>query len=261
MTFLKFGVAALLVAIAAGAFCLEKQSNTQLREEVALLRNEVQQLGRQRADAAKAATAGPVTPNASVSDNRAEIAQLREELETLKARAKEFGQTTKTLQAAVAAGAAAKSVDSLPVKLTPLTDWKNAGRASVNSTIETVLWAASGGEVDLLAGTLEFTPSAHEKAQALFDRLPEGSRQQYGSPEKLMALMIAKDADKVSGMQILGQREISPDNVGVRLRFGNDLGQTKEQSMLLHHANDGWKLMLTDDPVEKFAKQLAGGGK
>jgi hypothetical protein len=60
-------------------------------------------------------------------------------------------------------------------------------------------------------------------------------------------------------MQVLGTRELSPDNVGMRLRFGNELGQTKEQSVLLHQSADGWKLLLTDDPIEKWSKQLANG--
>lgn len=262
MALLKIGAILLVLALGAGAIFLERQSNAQLREEVALLRGEVRELARQRAAKAGSAAAAATAGNAQAEADRAEIAKLREEIEGLKARTKEFSQAAQSIKAAVTAAAAGKSAaDAAPVRLTPITQWKNGGRATVDATIETVLWAASGGEVDLLSNALEFTDSARAKAQALFDRLPEGTRQQYGSPEKLMALMIAKDAEKIAGMQILGQREISQDNVGVRLRVGNDLGQTKEQSLLLHHANDGWRLMLTDDPVEKFAKQLGGGGK
>src|SRR5262245_10231797 len=133
MTFLKAGIALLVLAIGAGAFVLERQSNTQLREEVALLRNEVRDLAKQRAKA-EAAPAPALANNAQVEADRAEIAKLREELETLKARAKEFGQATKEIKAAVAAAAGGKSaVDSLPVRLIPATEWKNGGRDTVHS--------------------------------------------------------------------------------------------------------------------------------
>jgi phage host-nuclease inhibitor protein Gam len=264
MNFLKAAVVVVVVAVGSGAVMLERQSNAQLREEVALLRREVGDL-RQRET--RRSEASPTTATdaaaAAYENERAEIARLREELNALKAKAQEFGQVTQSLKTAVAAASAGKSAtDALPVRLTPISEWKNAGKATPSAAVETVLWAAAGGDVDTIANSLELTPSAREKAQALFDRLPEATRAQYGSPEKLMALMMAKDADKVSGLQVLGSRELSQDNVGMRVRFGNDLGQTKEQSLLLHHASDGWRLMLTDDPVDKWAKQLgAGGGK
>jgi hypothetical protein len=266
MNYFKAGVVLIVVAIGAAAFVVQRQSDAQLREEVALLRREVGELARQR-DAARterpAARVAADTTSAQQENDRAEIARLREELNALKAKAQEFGQVTQSLKSAIAAAGTGKSAtDALPVRLTPITEWKNAGKGTPSAAVETVLWAAAGGDVDTIANSVELTPSAREKAQALFDRLPEATRAQYGSPEKLMALMMAKDADKVSGLQVLGTREISQDNVGMRVRFGNDLGQTKEQSLLLHHANDGWRLMLTDDPVDKWAKQLgAGGGK
>ena len=40
-------------------------------------------------------------------------------------------------------------------------------------------------------------------AEALMARLPEGTRADYGSPEKLIALMLAKDAAAVRGDDLL----------------------------------------------------------
>ncbi len=260
MSFLKVTVIALVLAVGAAAFLLERQSNAQLREEVALLRGEVRELAKQREAArAERSQVAAVLASGGSDNDRAEIARLREELEALKAKAAEFGKVTQGLKSAIAAASAGKSpADALPVKLIPVTDWKNAGRATPTATVETVLWGAVGGDIDVVAGAVEFTPSAREKARALLDRLPENLRAQYDSPEKLAALMISKDADKVSGMQVLGTRELgSADSVGMRLRFGNDLGQTKEQSLLFHNSSDGWKVLLNDDPIDKWSKQLA----
>jgi len=82
-------------------------------------------------------------------------------------------------------------------------------------------------------------------------------REQYGSPEKVIALMIAKDAATLSGMEVLAQRELTPDNVGVRIRVANETGQTKDQTYLLTRNPEGWRMMMTDSVVEKFARQLS----
>jgi hypothetical protein len=74
-----------------------------------------------------------------------------------------------------------------------------------------------------------------------------------------MALMMAKDAAAVSGMQILGQREVTPDDVGVRVRLASDKGGTKDTNFLLHQSPDGWRMMLDDKAVAKFARQINGG--
>ncbi len=263
MQFLKIAAAGVVVAIVAGALVIEHQANAELREEVALVRSDLRELAKQR-DTQRIGNSLPATAVDLASavqqeNDRAESARLRDEINALKARVQEIGQANQNLKATIAAGPGKSATDSLPVRLVPAADWKNAGRATPSAAVETVLWGAAGGDIESVGSAIEFTASAREKAQAMFDRLPEESRAKYGSPENLMALLLAKDVDKVSGMQVLGTRELSPDNVGMRLRFGNELGQTKEQSLLLHRANDGWKILLTDDPIDKWSKQLLAG--
>lgn len=142
--------------------------------------------------------------------------------------------------------------------LIPAHELKNAGKATPEAAAQTLLWAAVSGDVDTLASGLVFTPSARTKADAWFAGLSEKTRAEYGSPEKVIALMIARDADKIGGIQILGQRELTPDNVGLRMRFADNQGNAKEDNFVLHRAADGWRLILPDATVEKFGKQLAG---
>jgi hypothetical protein len=149
--------------------------------------------------------------------------------------------------------------NSIPTKLVPSIAWKNAGKATPEAATETVLWAALGGDVDTLSNALVFTPTAREKADALFAGLSESARQQYGTAEKVIALMIAKDAATLNGMQVLGQKEVAADNVAVRLRFANTEGKTKDDNFLMRRTSDGWRLVLPDVAVEKFARQLSGG--
>ncbi len=249
-------VLALMGVVVAGVTLVwHERSTRQLRQEVAGLREEVKELAaheKARGTAARGVAQADTVQAMQHESDRSEVAQLREDLEALKKRAQEFGRVVQ------AGPAAARPADAIPTQLTPMSAWKNSGRDTPNSAIETVLWAASGGEVDALAGSITFTASAREKAEALLAGLPEAARRQYGSPEKLIALMISKDASKVTGMQVLGQREVGANDVGMRVRFGNEQGQTKDDTFVFHRAADGYRLLLNDAPVEKFARQIRG---
>lgn len=262
MSKLTLGITAVVAVAGAGAIFIQQQSLAELRGEIALLREEGQRMSteweRMRREEAKARQVSAVagTSGAAAAGPEArEVAALREEVNALKKSAQEFGRVIQAAQA--------KSAESsIPTKLVPMAELKNGGRATASAAIETVLWAATGGEVDVLAQGIGFTPTAKAKAEAWFAQLSDATKAQYGSPEKLIALMIAKDAAAVSGMQVLGQREITADDVGMRVRFGTEDGKTKDDSFLLHRSpTNGWQLVLSDPVVEKFAKQVAGGGK
>lgn len=255
-----------LVALAAGAaaFYAQHRATVTLRREIGLLRTEIQVAK----TAARPGMAAPVaTPTgdatgsagadrAVTAGEREEIARLREEVVALR---KSTVALTQLAQTAQAAQALAKTSSSVATKLVPVGEWKNAGRATPEASTETVLWAAVGGDVETLAGALTFTDSARAKADAWFAGLSESTRQQYGSPEKVLALMIARDAESVSGMQVIGRQQIASGDVGLRLRFANAEGKTKDETFLMRQSGDGWRIVLPDGAVEKYAGQLAGG--
>lgn len=251
-----------VVAVAGGAaLFIQQQSIAELRGEVALLRDESAQAAKLQARALSEAKAEAARQSIVVTEEtpaargagKSELEKLREDVNGLKKSAQEFG---KVIQAAQA-----KMVDaSIPTKLVPVAEWKNGGRETPAAAVETVLWAATGGDVDLLSQGIVLSPSARAKADAWFAQLAESTKAQYGSPEKLISLMIAKDAAAVAGMQVLGQKELTADDVAMRVRFGAEDGKTKDDTFVLHRTNNAWALLLTDPVVEKFAKQLAGGG-
>lgn len=246
------------VVLGVGVMFFEHQATEELRGEVAMLRADIQRSATQR-DAArreetKTVAVATVAPeNSRADEDRAELARLRDEVSALKA------STQEAARQAQAAAQAARGESPIPVKLIPVSELKNAGRATVPAAVETVLWAAAGGDVETLANSIQLDPSAQVKAQELFARLSEASRAQYGSPEKLVALFLAKDAAAVAGMQILGQRDVTPDVIGVRVRVSNDEGKTKEQSFGFQKTPDGLRLKVPDEFVNKYAQQLTGG--
>jgi hypothetical protein len=256
-----------LVAVALGATAIayrQQQTLGALRADVAQLGAKIDTLARREAAAATlpraaGANGGVVTSSpagAAAGVDAAEFAKLREEIAALRNQTKELGGVVKQAQAALANQQ--NPTANIPTNLTPVGSLKNAGKGSPELAMETLLWSATGGEVDALATTLTFTDTARARADAWFASLSESTRQQYGSPEKLIALMIAKDAASVTGTQVLGRKDITGDEVGMRVRFASDAGKTKDESFLLRRSTDGWRMVLPDQAVDRFAKQIGG---
>jgi hypothetical protein len=256
-----------ILAATGAAFYLQHADNAILHQEIADLRTDLRQLAATNAAvAAQVRRDGPsnsasgepqsVTAAAPRASDGGELTKLREEIVALRKSTTALTQLAETAQAAQAL---AKSSDSVATKLTPASDLKNAGKATPEASTETALWAAVGGDVDTLAQTLTFTPTARAKADAWFASLSESTQQQYGSPEKVIALMVARDAASLTGMQVLGQKAIGADDVGVRVRFAAGEGKIKDDTFLMHRSTDGWRMVLPDAAVEKFAKQVGGG--
>lgn len=265
---MKIFLVALALAIAAGVTALAVQqhrANAELRRAIAGLQVQLEKVEQHLSSSVtpRAASVGEPTPAAIVTPERPllepnDLARLREELAALKA---STDQLNKFAQQAQAAAALKQAEANAPAKLTPVTELKNAGQTTPESAVETVIWAAAAGDVDALAGAIAFNAAARAKADAWFASLSEATRRQYGSPEKVAALMIAKDAAALSGLQVIGQRELNPNEVGVRIRVADDQGRTKDDNWLMHRSNAGWQLMLPEGAVEKFARQLRPGAK
>lgn len=253
----------IVLAASGASIYLQSKANDALRRDLAGLREEIRLTNLAvRSAQTKAAQATPLVPASpatglapAAATSSEDLAKLRDEISALR---KSTTALTQFVQVAQAAQELARTSESIPTKLTPAAELRNAGKATPASTTETALWAAVAGDVDALAGTLMFNGQTKAKADAWFGTLPENVRQQYGSPEKVMALMIARDAASLSGMQVIGQKQITDDDVGVRVRIAGNEGKTKDDTFFMHRTSDGWKMLLPDAAVEKFAKQLSG---
>jgi hypothetical protein len=259
------GTAAVILVTGVAVVTVQRADNAALRRDVALLRSEVKSLV-QAAKAAAGASRAPAAGSATATEPATAVV-VREgenpEVEKLRGEMMELRQTTQDItrfaQLAQTAKALERHAEAVPTNLIPAAALKNAGQATPEASTQTALWAAVSGDVDALAGTLMFTPTARAEADEWFAGMTAGAQQQYGSPEKVIALMIAKDAEALSGMQVLGQKEISPDNVGVRVRIAGADGRTKDDTLFMHRSAGGWKMVLPDATVEKFARQLSRG--
>ena len=233
-----------LAVVAGAAWWLQRESSAQLRGEIALLRDEHNKLATLRAENAKLVAAQPSAAELErLRADRAAIVQLRGEIEKLKAEtdanARSLGDAGHTAQAP-----------------NPATQWKNAGRAMPDATVETLLWAVSRQDIDTVAAMLTFEPRLRPSLDAMFEVLPESVRTQYGTVERLIAGYSIKDF-QLAGMHILAERQTDPDSANVRFRWSEEGGGgAREIPMRLVRGDDGWRVMMTAGAVQNIANTI-----
>jgi hypothetical protein len=137
-------------------------------------------------------------------------------------------------------------------------NWIYGGNATPRATIESVLWAASHGDVERLAGLLGFTDEARTKAESLFSQLPAASRQEYGSPESVVATLLAGSFPKdATAMTIVGS-QAGDQSADISMRVDHAAGGPRTNKFSLRRAPDGWQLMIPPSIMTGFEKTLLG---
>jgi hypothetical protein len=227
------------------AFIYQHRLNEQLRREVDELRSLLGQPVAARSPGASGPVSGaPATDPAAAT----ELRRLREEVNELRART-----------AALAHPLGKEPAGSPPLNLRPASAWRQAGKGTPSAAAESLFWAADGGDVETLAKSILLDADARAQAEAILARLPPESRAAYDSPEKLIALLLAREID-VKALQILGENQAGDDAL-VNLRMQKDDGKTKEEGYPFKRTSDGWRLVIPAKAVDKFGKKLSDPGK
>ncbi|HEY4245615.1 MAG TPA: hypothetical protein VGM64_02100 [Lacunisphaera sp.] len=145
----------------------------------------------------------------------------------------------------------------------PASLWKNAGQTTPAAAFETLLWASAGGDLDSLARVLDLDSVTRVEATEVLDRLPSAMRQEIGTPERLVALMTAKDApmgsaEILSAYEEGGTKDASHAPILTRLnaRVVDTEGNAKELLLNLRANTGTWRLVVPDAAIEKYAALL-----
>jgi hypothetical protein len=233
------GLSVAVVLLGVIAALRQSETNSELRRHVDELRRKAGQIS-----AVEDASGGiTVTKDGITASERGELARLRAEINLLKVRTQELALAVKQ-----------QPPGSAPFNLMPASGWKNAGRNSPEAAAETLMWASDSGDLDALANSILLDAAAREKAAAILARLPDGTRQTYNTPEKLVALLLARDTD-ARAMQVLGAN-IAGEDALVNLRLQKDDGKTKDEGYQFKRTGDGWRLMVPGKAVDKMGKKL-----
>ena len=216
-----------------------------VRDEVEFQRARQREVVRLKSENLQLATAQPSTEELqTLRSDHAAVERLRRELNELRTRTQ----------------ASPRATDQTAAGSPPITkpgDWKNMGAASPAAALETALWAACGGDLDTLARSLTLEPAAQAKAMALLDGLPATSRSEYRSPERLVALLAAKDVP-MGGIQMIAQARQGADQAMMRVRLYQTDGSAKSTSLVLRQAAGEWRLVVPESAIERYSAMLNG---
>jgi hypothetical protein len=231
-----------LAITVAGALLLQRFALDELRAEVATARQESQRLAAVRAEHQRLAALG----------SAAELETLRAEHAALEQRR----ALSATAAAATATPAAPVVVATTDDGMRPAATWLNVGRATPATAAETLLFAASTGNLDTMADGIFLDPASRTKAQALWEGLPDTTHQHYSSPEKLVALFVTRNTGEIAAMQVLRAEETAPDAARVQLRLQNDQGERKEMDFQFRRSDDGWRLVVPEKLIDNIGAML-----
>ncbi len=178
---------------------------------------------------------------------RAVVARLREELAALRKRAAETAGAQPVREPAAAR-------PSLVGNALAFSLWENAGRATPVAALETGLWASANGDIDTLTNLLVFDPEARNEASALFARLPEALRQEFVSPERLVAVLAAKDVPL--GSAALLNQYPAPTETKLAVQIFDAEGKHKMALLSVRPDDAGWKFVVPTNAVKRYAAWL-----
>lgn len=149
--------------------------------------------------------------------------------------------------------AAAPAGPAYPLgQMIPATKWQDRGRTTPADTLETVLWASAGGELEALTKALRFDPASQARAETLLAQLPEATRRHYATPETLLASLVAKEAP-LGALTVLAQRETGPGTALAYAVLQQNGRAPRQVCLTFRQAEDGWQLVVPPNAVEKIA--------
>jgi hypothetical protein len=140
----------------------------------------------------------------------------------------------------------------------PAADWVYAGREDPKATFESVLWAASGGDVEHLAELLGFAQNVRGQADAFFAQLPAASQEEFGSPERVVATLLAGGFPKDAAYLTVLQDHASDQDAYALVTVGHSDGQPRTNVYQFHRDADGWRLMVPASVLSGYQSILVG---
>lgn len=133
--------------------------------------------------------------------------------------------------------------------------WQNRGFATPENALETVLWAAAGGDLDVLKTALRFDQAGRAAAEAVLAGLPANARSNYQTPEGLMTLFIAKDAP-LGSLTVLARQETGPNAAVAYAALTDTDGTIRQACLSFARDGDRWRLVVPANAVGKVTDRV-----
>lgn len=248
----KLAWAAVVLVISAGGFVLWRQHGSRMRLQAELVELARQDSERVRLREQNRRLAGIQPTAAELEKLRADHAallQLRTEITALRAQ-------EKMAKEELAQRAPERFVAGDKV---PAGEWADAGAATSRATLETILWAAAGGDVDTFAKCLLLPERTRKLAMQLLESLPATLREQNATPERLIAFLACKDVPLGAAKVVAWDQVKTPTSTEqVRLQLSAPDGTPRDLILRFAEQGDGWKLVVPEVAMAKYFALLKG---
>lgn len=229
-----------LAAVLGGSFCWIARTNDSLRREQVFLRSQLDEIARLKAGNARLQIALPA------EEELQKLTQVSLEGSELRERIDKLNETQRRLSRQLQKRAEER--------------WLNVGLATPTHTLGSVVWAATGGEVDLLASMLAYDAESRAAADELFAAIPPATRALFPSADKLVATFIAgRLPTNFTEVQVVEQTEKSADIVlaKVRLQRSNKAGDPpREVTFRFQRTGADWRLVVPPSVISEFRRSL-----
>jgi hypothetical protein len=129
----------------------------------------------------------------------------------------------------------------------------NAGQATPEDALQTIVWASVNGHEDTLARMIAVSGAARTVAEAMLATLPESTRAKYPTPESLVVLYAEDTLKDIPAVQITDEKRLDAQHVTLLLRTANP----RPSEIPMQLGPSGWQIDLSQGKLfEKVKSQL-----
>ncbi len=240
MTKLQAGiVGAIVVASVATPLVVQHQSETKLREENEVLRQQVSQIAQSYVENTRLSNlVARAKESQSLSEGQlSELLRLRGEVGLLRDQTNELArlrQENRQLRSALTSGQNSQAVPPPSEALIPRAAWAFVGYGTPEAALQSVMWAMNKGDVQTYLAS--FAPDQQKSIATEF----------AGKPESEVAAQLSQEAGAIPALR-LDRKEVSPDGdvtFTIRTEQQDNGAQTTIARTVLTFRNVGgeWKV-------------------
>lgn len=249
------GVAGIIVVAATTITLRQQQTSRALRAEVGELRKEIKASAALRTENQRLLAEKTGEQDTRAAEH-AELMKLRTEkdafLKAIAARKAASGRPSESTTGRPSSGPAS----GLAPGMISMDAIANVGRATPRAAGETMAWALQQADFKTAAEGLTFGAPERQKLEAFIATLPEKSRSDYGTPEQLVALVMAGSPKPIAGVQVLSRAQPDPDSEIARVQWQYQTGELHQDEIRFRRDADGWKQVVSPALTDRVIAYL-----
>jgi hypothetical protein len=135
---------------------------------------------------------------------------------------------------------------------------RDARGATPQAAGETLIRALGHGDIDTAAEMIAFHPAARTRMEAVVATLPPAFKAEYGTPERLMAFVMA-GSPPVATREILSETQTSSGALVQRIKVVLRDGSVRLDQISFQRGGSGWQRLILPGAAEQAAEFLNGG--